>query len=308
MFLQRTIRRRIKVTGVGLHTGKKTSLNFCPAPVSGGIHFVRSDLPGRPSLHVHAHNVQATSLATTLGGHDFSVATVEHCLSTLAALRIDNLIIELDGAEIPIVDGSAQPYLEAIKDAGVIEQDEPRKYLYVTSAVQVGDAQKHAYVMPYNGLRITCTIDFPHPKIGKQKIDLDINEESFSREVASARTFGFMKDVSALQARGLALGGSLKNAIVLDDSEILNPEGLRFADEFVRHKILDALGDLVTLGAPLMGHVVLYRAGHDLMNKFVKKLLMSTDSIRFMELGGGSHRPQDLHDAYLRTHYLIHQD
>lgn len=286
MFLQKTIRKRVDVDGIGLHTGKPAKLRFCPAPANTGVYFVRTDLPGRPALKVAVDNVRATSYATTLGGSEFSVSTVEHCLSALAAFRVDNLFIELDGPEIPIGDGSAKPFMEALLTAGMIEQDEPRNYAYIQQTIYYGDDDKYAYITPYNGLRISYTIDFEHPQIGKQVIDIDINEESFIREIAAARTFGFMKDVEALRTRGLALGGSMQNAIVLDEEQILNPEGLRFSNEFVRHKVLDALGDLVTLGMPLFGHLVLYKAGHDLMNKLVRKILSSPESYRPLELGG----------------------
>ncbi len=289
MFLQRTIRKKVTVDGIGLHTGAPASISFRPAPPNAGIHVVRTDLPGSPSVAVQAQHVQATQMATTLGGAAFSVSTVEHCFSSLAAFRIDNLIIELTGPEIPIGDGSAKVFMDALMAAGFVDQDEPRKYAYITQPIFYGDGEKHAYVVPYNGLRVTCTIDFAHPSIGRQSYDLDINETSFARELSSARTFGFFKDVEAMRARGLARGGSLQNAIVLDDSGIMNPEGLRFtsetANEFVRHKMLDALGDLVTLGMPLMGHVVLYKAGHDVMNKLVKKIIESPDSYRRLELG-----------------------
>ncbi len=287
MFLQRTIRKKVKVKGIGLHTGEPAGLAFRPAPPNTGIYFVRSDLPGSPAIAASARYVQATTLATSLGGPAFSVSTVEHCLATLAAFRIDNLFIELDGPEIPIGDGSAYPFMEALLGAGLVEQEEPRKYAYITQPIFYGDGEKHAYVVPYNGLRLTCTIEFPHPRIGKQKIDLDVNEPSFARELSRARTFGFMKDVEALRAKGFARGGSLDNAVVLDNQDILNPEGLRFQDEFVRHKALDALGDLVTLGMPLMGHLVLYKAGHDVLNRLVRKILESTDSYRHIELGAG---------------------
>ncbi|MGE0633620.1 MAG: UDP-3-O-acyl-N-acetylglucosamine deacetylase [Pseudobdellovibrionaceae bacterium] len=301
MFLQRTIRKPITIEGIGLHTGEPCALTFKPAPAGTGVHFVRSDLPGRPSLRAHSDNVKATSHATTLGGPDFSVATVEHCLSALAALRIDNLTLELMGPEIPIGDGSADLFFQALTSIGFIDQDQPRKYLYVTQPIYYGDQEKHAYVHPYQGLRISVTIEFPHPSIGKQKIDFDINEESFAREVAGARTFGFMKDVESLKERGLARGGSLKNAIVLDQNGIMNPEGLRFADEFVRHKALDALGDLVTLGFPLMGHVVLHKAGHDIMNRLVRKILDSQHSYRLIELGGDFDGANDENAYWLRS-------
>ncbi|MGE4131312.1 MAG: UDP-3-O-acyl-N-acetylglucosamine deacetylase [Bdellovibrionales bacterium] len=296
MFLQRTIRQRAVVEGIGLHTGQPTKLTFCPAPEGTGIYFVRTDLPGCPALSAQADRVTATTMATTLGGDAFSVATVEHCLSTLAALRIDNLFIELDGPEIPIGDGSASPFLEAIVAAGLAEQNEPRRYAYITQPIMQGDRDKHAYVTPYNGLRITATIEFPHQRIGHQTMSLDITESTFAREVARARTFGFLKDVEALRAKGLARGGSLDNAVVLDHTDVMNPEGLRWENEFVRHKILDALGDLVTLGMPLMGHVVLHRAGHDLMNRLVLKILESPDRYRHIELGA------DLPNTYIESH------
>lgn len=285
MFLQKTIRKKTVVNGIGIHSGDSCTLTFRPAPPDTGVYFIRTDLPGNPSLKVTARNVQATSHQTTIGGTAFSVATIEHCLSALSALRIDNLFIELDGPEIPIGDGSARDFLQALLAVGIVEQDQPRKYCYITEPIYFSEGEKHAYVVPYHGLRLTVTIDFPHPKIGKQTIDIDINEQSFGRDVANARTFGFMKDVEALKSRGLAKGGSLDNCIVLDHAEIINPEGLRWADEFVRHKALDALGDLVTLEMPLMGHVVLYKAGHDIMNKLVKKVWDSPTSYRHVELG-----------------------
>lgn len=285
MLFQRTLQKKVTVHGVGLHTGAPTALSFCPAPANFGIHFVRNDLPEKPSLAVQVENVQATARATTLGGPKFSVSTVEHCLSSLSALRIDNLIIELDGPEIPIVDGSAKPFLDAILKAGIVEQDQTRKYAYVTQPVYLGDDDKHVYAVPYNGLRITCTISFDHPVIGNETIDFDINEHIFQKEISPARTFGFLKEVEALKAKGLIKGGSLDNAVVLDENSVVNPEGLRFKDEFVRHKVLDTLGDLVTLGAPLMGHIVLYKTGHDMMNKFISKIKQSPESVKFVEMG-----------------------
>jgi UDP-3-O-[3-hydroxymyristoyl] N-acetylglucosamine deacetylase len=285
MFLQRTIRKRVKVDGIGLHTGEPASIVFRPAPVNTGIYIVRTDLPNSPSLRAQPEHVRATQMATTLGGAEFSVSTVEHCLSSLAALRIDNLFIELNGPEIPIGDGSAAVFMEALLAAGLADQEEPRKYAYITQPVFCADGDKHAYVVPYNGLRVTCTIDFQHPVIGRQRFDLDVNETTFARELARARTFGFLSDVEALRAKGLARGGSLDNAVVLDHDHIINPEGVRWVDEFVRHKMLDALGDLVTLGMPLMGHLVLYKAGHDLLNRLVRKIIESPDCYRHIELG-----------------------
>ncbi|MBC86491.1 MAG: UDP-3-O-[3-hydroxymyristoyl] N-acetylglucosamine deacetylase [Bdellovibrionaceae bacterium] len=285
MFLQRTLRKRVVVEGIGLHTGEPATLTFCPAPPDTGIYIVRKDMPGSPAISTRAEFVTATTNATTLGGESFSVSTVEHCLSALTAFRIDNLFIELSGPEIPIVDGSAKPFVDAILEAGMAEQEIPRKYVFIDEPVYVGNEEKYAYVKPYNGLRVTCTIEFPHPKIGHQTIDIDINEHTYTRKICSARTFGFIKDVEMLQSKGLIRGGSLDNAIVLDNQDILNPEGLRFADEFVRHKVLDALGDLVMLGRPMLGHLVLYKAGHDVMNTLVHKVLSSPESYRLIELG-----------------------
>lgn len=285
MFFQKTIRKAVEVQGVGIHSGEKATLRFKPAPANTGVYFVRADLPNKPFLKVSVLNVQAVSYQTTLGGPFFQVATIEHCVSALAALRLDNVYIELDGPEIPICDGSAQNFLDALLSADIIELDEPRKYCYVTEPISYSEGEKSAYILPYHGLHLTVTIDFPHPLIGTQKIDLEINEQTFSRELARARTFGFLKDVEALKAAGLAKGGSLDNCVVLDDKAVVNPEGLRFKDEFVRHKVLDALGDLVTLEMPLMGHVVLHKAGHDIMNKLIKKIVASPKSYRFVELG-----------------------
>jgi UDP-3-O-[3-hydroxymyristoyl] N-acetylglucosamine deacetylase len=285
MFLQKTIRKKTEVKGIGIHSGDPCTLTFKPAPADTGVYFISTDFPGRPSQKVSAKNVKATSHATTVGGPAFTVATIEHCLSALSALRIDNLFIELDGPEIPIGDGSARDFLKSLLGVGLVEQDQPRKYCYITEPIYFSEGEKHAYVVPYHGLRLTVTIDFPHPKIGKQNIDIDINEQSFGRDIAEARTFGFMKDVEALQARGLAKGGSLENAIVLDGETILNPEGVRWENEFVRHKALDALGDLVTLEMPLMGHVVLHKAGHDVMNKLVRKIWDTPSAFRHVELG-----------------------
>ena len=285
MIHQRTLREKVDVTGIGLHTGKPAKISFRPAPIGTGIHFIRKDLPGSPALSTQAEAVTATNMATTLGGDLFSVSTVEHCLSAVAALRIDNLYIELEGPEIPIGDGSAEPFLKAIQSVGLMDQDAPRKYIYVTRPIYFQDNDKQAYILPYNGLRIQCTIDFPHPSIGRQSLEFEINESSFAREIAGARTFGFLRDVEAMHKKGLALGGSLENAVVLDETAVLNPGGLRWKDEFVRHKILDALGDLVTLGMPLLGHVVLHKAGHDVMNKLVRQLLNSPDAYRYVELG-----------------------
>ncbi len=285
MFFQRTIRKSATVQGIGIHSGEPCSLVFRAAPVNTGVYFIRTDLPGRPFLKVSSENVEAAQYQTVLGKEKFSVATIEHCVSALSALRIDNIYIELDGPEIPICDGSALAFTEALLKAELVEMDQPRRYCYITEPISYSEGDKYAYIIPYHGLRVGVTIDFSHPCIQQQTLNLEINEQSFLREIAPARTFGFLKDAEALKAAGLAKGGGLENCIILDDEKILNKEGLRFKDEFVRHKILDALGDLVTLEMPLMGQLVLHKAGHDIMNKLVKKIIASTKSYKFVELG-----------------------
>jgi UDP-3-O-[3-hydroxymyristoyl] N-acetylglucosamine deacetylase len=285
MFFQKTVRNTIEVKGIGIHSGEPCTLKFRPAPADTGVYFIRADLPGRPFLKVSSANVQAVSYQTVLGGDLFKVATIEHCVSALSALRVDNVYIELDGPEIPICDGSALQFTEALFKTELVELDQPRKYCYITEPISYTEGDKHAYVLPYHGLRVGVSIEFAHPVIAQQSLDMEITEQSFLREIAPARTFGFLKDAEALKAAGLAKGGGMENCIILDDNKVINPEGLRFKDEFVRHKILDALGDLVTLEMPLMGHVVLHKAGHDIMNKLVKKIINSPQSYKFVELG-----------------------
>ncbi|PIU01157.1 MAG: UDP-3-O-acyl-N-acetylglucosamine deacetylase [Bdellovibrionales bacterium CG10_big_fil_rev_8_21_14_0_10_45_34] len=305
MLFQRTLKKRVVVDGTGLHTGKPARLAFCPAPEDTGILFVRNDLPGQPLLPVLWDRVKATQQATTLGGDDFSVSTVEHCLSAVAALRIDNMLIELEGPEIPIVDGSAAPYLNALLSSGFYDQKKLRSYIYMTKPIEMTDGQKFARISPYNGLRVSCKIHFDHPCIGDQELDMDVNQVTFTREIAPARTFGFLKDVQELHRRGLALGGSLSNAIVLNEDSIINPEGLRFRDEFVRHKILDALGDLVTLGYPMLGHVHLERTGHDFMNRFIRKVVASRDSYRVINMGDRDIRVDAAVSEELRQNHIL---
>jgi UDP-3-O-[3-hydroxymyristoyl] N-acetylglucosamine deacetylase len=285
MVYQKTISKAVSVEGTGLHTGKPARITFKPAPANTGIYIVRKDISGLPALKAQSRNVRATQMATVLGSDLFMVSTVEHCMAAVAALQIDNLYIELSGPELPIGDGSAEIFLKTLNSAGIQEEEVLRKYIYITQPIYFSQGDKYAYALPHNSFKMTCTIDFPHPKIGRQQIELEINSHTFAKELAPARTFGFLKDVEALKKRGLALGGSLENAVVLDDHDVLNPEGLRFGDEFVRHKAMDAVGDMLMLGYPLIGHIVLHKAGHDLMHGFVEKLMASTDSYRIIELG-----------------------
>lgn len=281
---QKTIQSPVTVTGIGVHSGKPASITFKPAAENSGIYFVRTDLSGDPALKASTYNVQATQMATVLGGEFSQVSTVEHCMSAAYALEIDNLIVELDGPEVPILDGSAGAFFRALQEVGRIEQPAPRKYIEITKPIYFSLGDKYAYALPYRGFKLSCSIDFPHPKIGKQSVELDVNEYSFGRELSFARTFGFYKEVEYLQSKGLALGASLENAIGLTDDGIMNPEGLRAPDEFVRHKAMDAIGDLVMLGHPIFAHVVLLKSGHDVMHHFVQRILESKDSYRVIQL------------------------
>lgn len=273
MFLQSTLRSKVSLSGVGLHSGSFVEVNFVPATVDTGICFVRADLKNRPCVKLEAHKVKSTKLATTLDFGKHKISTVEHCLAALYAMGIDNLYIEVSGEEMPIMDGSSRQFVELFKKSSVIEQNKVKPYVCVQKEFVETLGDSYAKVEPYNGLRISCTIDFEHPKILKQFLDLEVDSHSFDSEIAGARTFGFIDEVEQLQKQGLVLGGSLKNAIVLNKTKILNKEGLRFPDEFVRHKVLDAMGDLAILGKPLLAHITLYKPGHALMNKLLQRLL-----------------------------------
>ncbi len=272
-FEQRTLQRTIVIEGVGLHSGENVTLRLVPAAVNHGLAFVRVDLPGRPIIPVNASQVTDTALATTLGFGDAKVATVEHLLAALSGLGIDNLRIEIDAGEVPIMDGSAGPFAMRMSEAGIRHQGEPKRFLVIKKTVSVTEGDKIATFSPAKRFRIDCTIDFMHPLISDQQFTLEFSDRSFIREVARARTFGFLRDVDRLRSMGLARGGSLANAVVVDDFSILNPEGLRFPDEFVRHKLLDALGDVALLGRPVIGALTVYKTGHALNQKLVAKVL-----------------------------------
>lgn len=272
-FEQRTLQRTVVVEGVGLHSGALTTLRLVPAAPNHGLTFVRVDLPGKPVIPVRAELVTDTALATTLGRDGARVATVEHLLAALSGLGIDNLRMEIDGPEVPIMDGSAAPFALRISEAGIRLQGEPKEFLVIRRPVTVTDGDKHATFAPSRRFRIDCTIDFKHPLISDQQFTLEFSDRSFIREVAKARTFGFLRDVDRLRAAGLARGGSLENAVVVDDFNILNPEGLRFPDEFVRHKLLDALGDVALLGRPVIGALTVYKTGHALNQRLVARVL-----------------------------------
>jgi UDP-3-O-[3-hydroxymyristoyl] N-acetylglucosamine deacetylase len=281
MSAQRTIRRSISCAGIGLHTGNKVTLALKPAPADYGIRFVRTDLGGLeiPATVMHLGGI---SYATGLTRETASVETIEHLLAALSTLGVDNIRIELDYPEVPIMDGSAAPFVYLIHEAGVKRLPAPRRYLKVIRPITLSQGDKHIALYPSDHFKVTYSISFDHPLLRHQSRTIRISEDSFVEEIAPARTFGFLKEVEMLRQRGLALGGSLENAIVLGETGVLN-NALRFEDEFVRHKILDVLGDLTLVGHPVLGHVVAHRGGHALHTAFAAKILEDTDAWRLVE-------------------------
>jgi UDP-3-O-[3-hydroxymyristoyl] N-acetylglucosamine deacetylase len=277
MHLQRTLKKEINCFSVGLHTGRKVNMKIKPAPVDTGIIFVRTDLLDAEPIHANYNNVCDTTLATTLGSNGVTISTVEHLLSAFSGMGVDNAIIELDSFEVPIMDGSAFYFVNMLKEVGTRVQKKNKKMLIIKKPVSVNDGDASAMFMPADEFKITYEIDFKHPVIGKQSYSMTFSDEKYEKEICAAQTFGFLKDLEFLQAKGLALGGSLKNAIVLDDNKIINKEGLRIENVFVKHKILDAIGDLFLLGMPIIGHFMAYKSGHRLNNLLLKELMNKKD-------------------------------
>ena len=277
MFKQRTIREKVNLRGVGLHSGQHIRMEILPAPEDNGITFVRADLPAHPELKASVENLVATTLATTLGVSTrngmVAVATVEHLLAAFLGLGVDNARILLDGPEVPVLDGSAGPFVDALLGAGFEEQRRSRRLLVIKKEVRIRDGEKMARIVPGAALRVKCSLAFDNPLILPATFHFRSDTHNFQREIARARTFGFLHEVAYLRSRGLALGGSLDNAIVIDNYRVLNPEGLRFPDEFARHKVLDALGDLSLFGMPVVGHVTLHCSGHTLNTRLVQAVL-----------------------------------
>ncbi len=274
MHVQRTLKREVTCTSVGLHTGRKVHMTIKPAGVDTGIVFVRTDVTQHNTIKANMHNVSDTQLATTIGNNGTRVGTVEHLLSAFSGMGLDNATVEVDAPEIPIMDGSALPFVNMLKNAGIRVQGKGKKLLVVKKPVSVSDGNGGAaMLLPAPEFKITYKIDFKHPLICEQSYEVVFSAISYEQEICSARTFGFLKDVEYMQAKGLALGGSLKNAVVLTEDKIINKEGLRSPDEFVKHKILDAIGDLSLLGMPIVGHFVAYKSGHKLNYLLLKELL-----------------------------------
>ncbi len=274
-FKQRTLKDEVGCTGIGLHTGEKVNLKIKPAPVNTGIRFFRTDLDGYPAVNAQFENVIDTFLATTIGSNGCRISTVEHLLAALFGLGIDNALVELDGPEVPIMDGSAAPFIFLLKSAGIKEQKAPKRFIIIKKRFCIRDGNRSVAIYPSKELKITYTIDFNHPRLRNQIYKLNFSGSEFVREISRARTFGFLKDVQILKENGLAKGGSLDNAIVIDDFRIINEGGLRFDDEFVRHKILDFIGDLSIIGSPVIGHFVVRKSGHCLNQHMLKSLMAS---------------------------------
>ncbi len=272
---QRTLKNPIRATGIGLHTGRKVLMTLRPAPANTGIVFRRSDLEPPVDIPARATLVGETTLGTTLTQNGASVSTVEHLMSALAGLGIDNAFVELSAPEVPIMDGSAGPFVFLVQSAGIEELSAPKRFVRVLERVEVRDGDKWARFDPYEGFRVNFEIEFQHPIFRDRgtRASMDFSTTSFLREISRARTFGFMRDLEYLRERNLALGGNLDNAIVLDEYRILNEDGLRYEDEFVKHKILDAIGDLYLLGHSLIGEFTAYKSGHGLNNRLLRALL-----------------------------------
>ena len=279
MLKQRTLSSKIKASGVGLHTGKKITLTLNPARVNTGIIFVRTDLKSDP-IQASLENVHDTRLSTTLSNSTAKISTVEHLLSALAGLGIDNALIELDGPEVPIMDGSARPFVFMIQSAGIQEQNDTKKFIRIKKTIEVRQDEKWAKIEPFDGFKVAFTIDFNHPAFSEssQSSEIDFSSVSYLSQVSRARTFGFAKDIELLRKNNLALGGSVNNAIVIDDYKVINEEGVRFEDEFVKHKILDAIGDLYLLGHGLIGSFSAYKSGHHLNNLLLRELVNNEDA------------------------------
>lgn len=277
MLSQTTVLNTVRCSGIGLHTGIACNLTIRAAASNTGIVFVRKDLPKRIEIKAHIDNVVDATLATTLGRDGAQVSTVEHLMAAFAGLGIDNAEVELDGPEVPIMDGSSDPFHTLLKEAGIQVQERVKKFVIIKRPVTVTDGDRQATLLPSNDFKISYTIDFRHPLISNQYYLIQISNGNFEREICRARTFGFLKEYEMLKAKGFARGGSLDNAVVIDEDHVMNEGGLRYTDEFVRHKILDSIGDLWLLGAQVIGHFICYKSGHTLNHKLIHKLFAHQD-------------------------------
>jgi UDP-3-O-[3-hydroxymyristoyl] N-acetylglucosamine deacetylase len=268
---QRSLDKEVSCTGVGLHSGKTVNLTLKPAPINHGIKFVRKDLPDNPTIPARFNRVVDTSLATVIGSDGVIVSTIEHLMACLAGLSIDNILVELDSYEVPVMDGSAGPFTRMITEAGIREQKALRHFFVLKEPIKLEQDGKYVSAYPDNTFKISCTIEFEHPIIRKQSCSIEVIDHIFENEISSARTFGFLHEVEYMKRYGLARGGSLENAVVIDKNGILNEEGLRYQDEFVRHKLLDCIGDFSLLGMPILAHIVTNKSGHAFNHAFLEK-------------------------------------
>ena len=294
MLKQRTLKTLVSATGVGLHSGVKVTIALRPAAPGTGIVFRRVDLDPPVDLKADPYSVGDTRLASCLERDGVKIATVEHLMSALAGLGIDNLFIDVDAAELPIMDGSAAPFVFLLQSAGILEQNAAKKFLRVKKLVEVKEGDKWARLEPYEGFRLSFSIAFNHPAVSQTgtRVTIDFAEHSYAREVARARTFGFMQDVEMMRDNGLALGGSLENAIVMDEYRVLNSDGLRYADEFAKHKLLDAVGDLYLVGHPLLAAFTAHKSGHALNNALLRALLADQSAWEFASFERAEETPE----------------
>jgi UDP-3-O-[3-hydroxymyristoyl] N-acetylglucosamine deacetylase len=293
MRYKNTLEKEVFIRGVGLHSGRMINMRLRPAPRNTGIVFFRKDA-GNVQIPAGINNVVDTTFATNLASQGVKVGTVEHILSALAALNIDNLYIDLDGPEIPILDGSAHYFAQKILEAGIARQAERISCIRVLRPIVLKEGPCQIAVVPYEGTKVSCTVNYNHPLFDEQRMSVDITGTNFINEIAPARTFGFLRDVRMLRSRGLAKGGSLNNAIVVGENGVINKGELRFRDEFVRHKILDTIGDISLLGYPIYGHIITFRSGHSLNVKFLRKVLLSADSWEFITAREITHTTREL--------------
>lgn len=283
MICQCTISNPTKISGIGLHTGNNITMKLRPAPAGTGIVFHRTDGDRTRSIEAISSNVIDTKMATVIGKGDLSVSTVEHFMAALTACHIDNLHIHIDGPEIPIMDGSAAPFISVLQKVGISRLNRSRKVLVINKPITLIEGEKRVSIIPSRFFKISFDLSFDHPCIRQQHRSVNLTSDSLCREVAAARTFGFMEEVEYLKSIGLARGGSLKNAVVIGKDRIMNPEGLRYSDEFVRHKILDTIGDFSLIGFSILGHIKSYKAGHDINHKMVEQILATPDCYRIIE-------------------------
>ncbi len=300
MGYQKTIKNPISCSGIGLHSGGKVRLSLKPAPLGSGIIFKRVDLPGNPSIPARIENLINVNYATSLCQDDVQIQTIEHLMAAFAGLGIDNIIVELDAAEVPIMDGSAAPFIYLLHEAGIEIQSQPRYYLRIKKSIRVGGDDKFVMLSPANEFRISYNLDFKHHLLRHQRASLVCSEDVFTEKLARARTFGFLDEVMELRKNGLAKGGSLDNAVVIGRYNILN-EGLRFSEEFVYHKIMDSIGDLYLLGYPLLGHLMAHKAGHSLHSELTYQIINQPD--KWELISGVEYKEQQLQQQKRFTVY-----